>query len=56
MSAARRLIRFHVDGRRHALSLQAAERVVRSVELDALPGAPAVIRGPSFEEALGARG
>jgi len=40
-----RLVRFDVEGQGYALNLQVVERVIRAVELNALPGSPPVIRG-----------
>ncbi len=40
-----RLLLFSVDGQRYALRLDGIERVIRAVELNALPGSPPVIRG-----------
>ena len=39
------LLLFSLDGQRYGLELPVVERVVRAVELEALPGAPKVIRG-----------
>lgn len=45
MSASIQLLQFNVNVQRYAMALGAIECVVRAVELNALPGAPRVIRG-----------
>jgi purine-binding chemotaxis protein CheW len=39
------LVVFRLDGRRYALPLAAAERVIRAVEVTPLPKAPAIVLG-----------
>ena len=39
------LVVFRLDDRRYALPLDTVERIVRAVEVSALPGAPAVVHG-----------
>jgi len=39
------LVVFRVDAQRYALSLAVVERIVRAVELTALPSAPAIVLG-----------
>lgn len=45
MTQRTQLVVFRVDRRNYALPLASVERIVRAVEVTALPGAPAVVRG-----------
>jgi purine-binding chemotaxis protein CheW len=45
MKAPRRAVIFLLDGQRYALPLTAVERIVRAVEVTALPGAPRLVLG-----------
>lgn len=45
MSAPTRLFVFQLNGQRYALPLSVVERIVRAVEVTALPGAPGVVMG-----------
>lgn len=44
-AARERLLIFTVDGERHALELDCVERVIRAVQVRALPGAPRAVCG-----------
>jgi purine-binding chemotaxis protein CheW len=39
------LVRFHLDGRKHALFLSAVIRIIRIVEIASLPKAPEIVAG-----------
>lgn len=45
MSALTQLVVFRLDDQRYAMSLVAVERIVRAVEVTALPEAPAIVLG-----------